>query len=61
MMQTSAHAGSWHTIKKYLEELASEGLVIRQSLPTDSKHKSLVLYVIRGCRADLRKIPVQDS
>jgi hypothetical protein len=46
-----AYSASWHTIKKYLEELVLEGAAFRQSLPTESKHKPLVLYLMRGSKA----------
>jgi len=41
----------WHTARKYLEELAAERLVLRQSLPTRSGRKPLVVYAGR-CRPD---------
>lgn len=61
LLQTTARPGSWNTIKKYVEELAAEGIVIRQSLPTENKRKPLVLYFMRGCKPELRKALVQDS
>jgi len=37
----------WCTIKKYLDELAEEGIVIRQVLPAAPKRKPLVVYFLR--------------
>ena len=37
-------------IEKYLEELVAEGLIVRQSLPTERREKPLVVYFMRGCR-----------
>ena len=54
LAQAGAHQGSWGTIRKYLEELAAEGLVLRQSLSTERKQKPLILYSMCGYRPDLR-------
>jgi len=40
-------AYSWHTVKKYLDELAEGGIVARQQLPAAGKHKPLVVYFVR--------------
>ena len=37
----------WHTVRKYLEELAAERLVLRQALPTERGRKPLVVYLGR--------------
>ena len=55
LLQTTTRPASRTTIKKYLEELAAEGIVIRQSLPTGRKEKPLVVYFMRGFRPDLRE------
>jgi hypothetical protein len=39
------HPCGWDTVEKYLQELAAEGLVIRQSLPTERRHKPLIIYM----------------
>ena len=39
---------SWHTVRKYLEELVAERLVLRQALPTRLGRKPLVLYLGRN-------------
>ena len=39
----------WDTVRKYLDELAAERLVLRQALPTHAGRKPLVVYVGR-CR-----------
>jgi len=54
LAQAGAPRGSWGTIRKYLEELAAEGLVVRQSLSSEHRQKPLILYSMRGCRPDLR-------
>ena len=58
IQQALAQAGalqvSWGTIRKYLEELAAEGLVLRQSISPERKQKPLILYSMRGCRPELR-------
>ena len=41
----------WDTVQKYLQELAAERLVLRQSLPTERGHKPLVVYM--GCAAPI--------
>ena len=38
----------WHTIRKYLEELAAERLVLRQPLPAGDGRKPLVVYLGRS-------------
>jgi len=38
----------WDTVRKYLEELAAERLVLRQQLPTEQGRKPLVVYLGRG-------------
>jgi len=38
----------WHTVRKYLEELVVERLVLRQALPTQPGRKPLVVYLGRG-------------
>jgi len=38
---------SWHTVRKYLDELAGERLVLRQALPADGRQKPLVVYLGR--------------
>jgi predicted Zn-ribbon and HTH transcriptional regulator len=55
LLQTTARPISLTTIKKYLEELAAEGIVIHQSLPVDCKKKPLVVYFMRGFRPGLRE------
>jgi DNA-binding HxlR family transcriptional regulator len=55
LLQTTARPASRTTIKKYLEELTGEGIVIRQSLPSSPKEKPLVVYFMRGFRPDLRE------
>jgi len=37
----------WHTVRKYLEELSAERLVLRQPLPAACGRKPLVVYVGR--------------
>ncbi|MDP2896810.1 MAG: hypothetical protein Q8Q12_09670 [bacterium] len=37
----------WHTVRRYLEELAGERLVLRQALPTQAGRKPLVVYMGR--------------
>ena len=54
LAQTGAPRVSWGTIRKYLEELAAEGLVVRQSFSTERKQRPLILYSMCGCRPDLR-------
>ena len=54
LVQGGAPQGSWGTIRKYLEELAAEGLIVRQSFSTERKQRPLILYSMRGCRPDLR-------
>ena len=54
LVQAGAPQGSWGTIRKYLEELAAEGLVVRRSFSIKRKQKPLILYSMRGCRPDLR-------
>lgn len=46
--------GSWNTVRKYLDELAADGVVIRQVLPTECRRKPLVLYFIRGGKSQAR-------
>ena len=41
----------WHTVRKYLDELATERLVLRQTLPASGGRKPLVVYMGR-CRPD---------
>ena len=55
LLQTTAQPANPTTIKKYLEELTGEGIVIRQSLPSGRKEKPLVVYFMRGFRPDLRE------
>jgi hypothetical protein len=40
----------WCTIKKYLDELADEGVVVRQALPATPKRKPLIVYFLRQAR-----------
>ena len=40
----------WDTVRKYLDELVSERLVLRQALPAEPGHKGLVVFMAR--RAD---------
>ena len=54
LVQAGESQGSLGTIRKYLEELAAEGLIVRQSLSLERKQKPLILYSMRGCRPDLR-------
>ena len=42
----------WHTVRKYLDELAEERLVLRQALPPEKGRKPLVVYMGRA-RPDL--------
>ena len=37
----------WHTVHKYLQELASERLVLRQALPPHRGRKPLIVYMDR--------------
>ena len=37
----------WDTVRKYLEDLTAERLVLRQVLPTNRGRKPLVLYMGR--------------
>jgi hypothetical protein len=37
----------WHTVRRYLEELVGERLVLRQALPTQAGRKPLVVYMGR--------------
>jgi len=39
----------WDTVRKYLDELVAERLVLRQALPTHAGRKPLVVYMGR-CR-----------
>jgi len=50
-LSTEGRVGSWHTIRKYLDELAEEGVVIKQQLPVTDKNRPFVLYQIRGCKS----------
>ena len=34
----------WHTVRRYLDELAAERLVLRQVLPTEEGRNPLVVY-----------------
>jgi Fe2+ or Zn2+ uptake regulation protein len=54
LQQTTSQPASRTTIKKYLEELAAEGIVVRQSLPDGRKENPLVVYFMRGFRPALR-------
>jgi len=54
LVQTGSPQGSRGTIRKYLEELAAEGLVVRQSFSSELKQKTLIMYSMRGCRPELR-------
>lgn len=38
----------WHTVRKYLDELAEERLVLRQALPPEKGRKPLVVYMGRA-------------
>jgi len=42
----------WDTVQKYLQELAEERLILRQTLPTDRGRKPLVVYVGRSRPTD---------
>jgi len=61
VLQTTARPCSWNTVKKYLDELTADGIIVRQLLPAENKRRPLVLYFMRGCRPDLRRNPVRDS
>jgi len=37
----------WDTVNKYLNELASERLILRQALPAEAGRKPLVVYLGR--------------
>lgn len=50
IVEAYAHSASWHTVKKYLDELVLEKVAFRQSLPAESTHKPLVLYLMRGSK-----------
>ncbi len=54
LVQGNVPQGSRSTIKKYLEELVAEGLVVRQAVSAERKQKPMTLYSMRGCRPDLR-------
>lgn len=38
----------WHTVRKYLGELVTEKLVLRQALPSNAGRKPLVIYLGRS-------------
>ena len=42
------HPSSWHTVRKYLQELAVDRLVCRDTLPAEHGRRPLVVYVSRG-------------
>ena len=42
-----AHPCGWDTVRKYVEELVTERLVLRQALPTERGRKPLVIYLGR--------------
>jgi len=42
----------WDTVQKYLQELADERLILRQSLPTERGRKPLVVYIGRARTTD---------
>jgi Fe2+ or Zn2+ uptake regulation protein len=54
LVRSASGPGSWNTVRKYLDDLASDGVVIRQVLPVERKRKPLVLYFIRGGRSQAR-------
>lgn len=47
----SGKAYSWYTVKKYLDELVEEGIITRRPLPSDGKHKPLIVYSMCGRRS----------
>ena len=52
LLKTATRPGSFDTIKKYLEELTADGIVIRQPRPAERKQKPMVLYLMRGRRSE---------
>ena len=46
MGAAGARPPHWCTIKKCLDELADEGIVLRQSLPAEPKRKPLIVYLL---------------
>ena len=50
LRQSGRRAGSWHTVKKYAEELVRDGTIVRQVLPAQARYKPLVVYLARNPR-----------
>ncbi len=44
LRRQGGRAGSWHTVKKYTEELARRGVIARQVLPVRQRRKPLIVY-----------------
>jgi hypothetical protein len=42
----------WDTVQKYLQELAEERLILRQTLPAERGRKPLVVYIGRSRTTD---------
>jgi len=42
----------WDTVRKYMDELTAERLILRQALPVERGHRPLVVYIGRSCATD---------